>query len=160
MKSVKSAWIKCPIGYVEIIGTNRGIQTVSISDQKRQKWLVPFCLREAVLQLKEYFEGQRQIFTLKLDILGTEFQMKVWEELEKVPFGKTITYHELADKIGDPKAFRAVGQADAKNPVWIIIPCHRVLGNDGKLVGYAGGLWRKKWLLEHEQAFSQRDLFY
>ncbi|TSA24063.1 MAG: MGMT family protein, partial [Bacteroidetes bacterium] len=90
----------------------------------------------------------------------TEFQTKVWEALEKIPYGKTITYHELAERIGDPKAFRAVGQADAKNPIWIVIPCHRVIGNDGKLVGYAGGLWRKKWLLEHEQAFAQKDLFY
>ncbi|MFH1296094.1 MAG: methylated-DNA--[protein]-cysteine S-methyltransferase [Bacteroidota bacterium] len=160
MKSVKKAWFKCPIGYVEVTGTSLGIQNVTISDEKHQKWFVPLCLREAALQLKEYFEGKRQIFTLKLDILGTEFQTKVWAELEKIPYGKTITYHELAERIGDPRAFRAVGQADAKNPVWIVIPCHRVIGNDGKLVGYAGGLWRKKWLLEHEQAFAQKDLFY
>jgi len=160
MKSVKRAVFKCPIGFVEVTGTSFGIQTVTITDNIQQKWFVPLCLREAVMQLKEYFKGERQIFTIKLDILGTEFQTKVWEALEKIPYGKTITYHELAERIGDPKAFRAVGQADAKNPIWIVIPCHRVIGNDGKLVGYAGGLWRKKWLLEHEQAFAQKDLFY
>ncbi len=160
MKSVKKAYFKCPIGYVEVTGTKLGIQTVTISDKKNKKWYVPRCLRETVSQLKEYFEGKRQTFTVKFDIMGTEFQMKVWEELSRVPYGKTITYYQLAEKIGDPKAFRAVGQADSKNPAWIIIPCHRVLGNDGKLVGYAGGLWRKKWLLEHEHAFAQKDLFY
>lgn len=160
MNAVKRAIFKCPIGYVEVTGTKNGIQSVTITDQKSTKWFVPLCLRETVSQLKEYFDGKRQSFTVKMDILGTEFQMKVWEELTKIPYGKTITYHQLASRVGDPKAFRAVGQADSKNPLWIIIPCHRVIGNDGKLVGYAGGLWRKKWLLEHEHAFAQKDLFY
>ncbi|MBE0647655.1 MAG: methylated-DNA--[protein]-cysteine S-methyltransferase [Bacteroidales bacterium] len=160
MKSIKRAYFKCPIGYVEVTGTEHGVQTVTISDQKMKKWFVPLCLREAVSQLKEYFKGDRQLFTARVDVMGTDFQMRVWDEVGKIPYGKTITYHQLAERIGDPKAFRAVGQADSKNPVWIIIPCHRVIGNDGKLVGYAGGLWRKKWLLEHEQAFAQKDLFY
>lgn len=157
---MKRAIFKCPIGFVEVTGTNRGIQSVTISDIKKTKWIVPLCLRNAVVQLKEYFEGTRQVFTVRIDVWGTEFQMKVWEELQKIPYGRTITYHELAGRVGDPRAFRAVGQADAKNPVWILIPCHRVISNDGKLVGYAGGLWRKKWLLEHESAFAQKDLFY
>ena len=160
MASIKRAYLKTPIGFVEVTGTNRGVQTVTFINHKTRKWFTPFCLRECVVQLKEYFEGKRQIFSIKLDLLGTDFQMRVWQELQKIPYGKTITYHELAERIGDPKAFRAVGQADAKNPVSVIIPCHRVLGNDGKLVGYAGGLERKKWLLEHEHALLQKDLFY
>jgi len=160
MKSVKRAYLKTPVGCLEVTGTHRGIQSVAFIDKETHKWFTPFCLRETLYQLKQYFEGNRQVFTVKLDVFGTEFQMKVWHELEKIPYGKTITYHQLAKLIGDPKAFRAVGQADARNPVWIIIPCHRVLGNDGKLVGYGGGLWRKKWLLEHEKAFIQKDLFY
>jgi methylated-DNA-[protein]-cysteine S-methyltransferase len=160
MKSVKRAYVQTPIGCLEVTGTSRGIQRVIFLEKETHKWFTPFCLREAVLQLKEYFEGSRQVFTIKVDIFGTGFQMKVWEELQKISYGKTITYHQLAERIGDPRAFRAVGQADARNPVWIIIPCHRVLGNDGKMVGYAGGLWRKKWLLEHERAFAQKDLFY
>ena len=160
MISIKRAYLKTPIGFLEVTGTRRGVQTVTFIDHKTRKWFTPFCLRESVQQLKEYFEGKREIFYIKLDLLGTNFQMKVWEELQKIPYGKTITYHELAERIGEPKAFRAVGQADAKNPVTVIIPCHRVLGNDGKLVGYAGGLERKKWLLEHEHALSQKDLFY
>ena len=160
MISIKQAYLKTPIGFLEVTGTKRGIQSVTFVDHKTRKWFTPFCLRECMTQLKEYFGGKRQIFSIKLDLLGTDFQMRVWKELEKIPYGKTVTYHELAERIGEPKAFRAVGQADAKNPVSVIIPCHRVLGNDGKLVGYAGGLQRKKWLLEHEHALMQKDLFY
>ena len=160
MAAIKIAYLKTPTGFMEVTGTKRGVQTARFINRKARKLFTPFCLRECVDQLKEYFEGKRELFSIKLDLQGTDFQLKVWQELQKIPYGKTITYHELAEGIGDPKAFRAVGQADAKNPIAVIIPCHRVLGNDGKLVGYAGGLERKKWLLEHEQALSQKDLFY
>ena len=116
-------------------------------------------LKEAVIQLQEYFEGKRTHFTFLLHPSGTEFQKKVWQELLNIPFGKTCSYLELSKKLGDVKAIRAVAAANGKNPLWIVVPCHRVIGSDGSLTGYAGGLWRKKWLLEHENPSVQKTLF-
>jgi methylated-DNA-[protein]-cysteine S-methyltransferase len=101
-------------------------------------------------QLDEYFSRKREAFTLPLDLKGTEFQKKVWAELLNIPFGKTVSYKELSIRLGDVKAIRAVAAANGANPVSIIVPCHRVIGSDGSPTGYAGGLWRKQWLLEHE----------
>jgi methylated-DNA-[protein]-cysteine S-methyltransferase len=101
-------------------------------------------------QLDEYFTNKREIFDIPLDLKGTDFQKRVWSELLKIPYGKTISYKELSLKLGDVKSIRAVGAANGANPVSIIVPCHRVIGSDGSLTGYAGGLWRKQWLLEHE----------
>jgi methylated-DNA-[protein]-cysteine S-methyltransferase len=112
------------------------------------------------MQLEEYFHGARQDFDLKLDLSGSPFQLKAWQQLLKIPYGTTVSYLELARRMGDEKALRAVGGANGHNPVSVIVPCHRVIGANGKLVGYRGGLKRKKWLLEHEHAFAQRDLFY
>jgi methylated-DNA-[protein]-cysteine S-methyltransferase len=109
-------------------------------------------------QLDEYFTGKRRTFSLQLDLIGTDFQKKIWNELMKIPFGKTMSYLELAMQHGDVKAIRAVGTANAKNPIAIIVPCHRVIGAGGELVGYAGGLHRKKWLLELEGSLHP-DLF-
>jgi methylated-DNA-[protein]-cysteine S-methyltransferase len=109
--------------------------------------------------LNEYFEGKRQNFDLLLNPEGTEFQKKVWSLLSEIPYGKTISYLELSRRFGDEKAIRAVAAANGKNPVWIIIPCHRVIGSDGSLTGYAGGLHRKKWLLNHESPSKQQSLF-
>lgn len=109
--------------------------------------------------MNEYFEGSRKHFSLKLQPEGTEFQKKVWKQLEHISFGKTISYLELAKKLGDVKAIRAVANANGKNPLWIVIPCHRVVGSDGSLTGYAGGLHCKKWLLEHENPSKQVALF-
>ena len=106
--------------------------------------------REAARQLGEYFSGKRRTFTLPLDLRGTPFQRTVWEELRKVPFGTTVTYGELARRIGKPRAVRAVGQANHRNPVPIVVPCHRVIGHDGSLVGFGSGLELKRRLLEHE----------
>jgi methylated-DNA-[protein]-cysteine S-methyltransferase len=111
------------------------------------------------MQLKEYFEGNLTHFQFKMNPNGTDFQKKVWEELLKIPFGKTASYQEVTNKLGDPKAIRAVANANGKNPLWIVVPCHRVIGSDGSLTGYAGGLWRKKWLLEHENPVKQQSLF-
>jgi methylated-DNA-[protein]-cysteine S-methyltransferase len=160
MDPVKRAFLKTPIGTLEIKGTEAGIQSLVFLNFRVRVTRTPSLLKEAVTQLGEYFKGTRNSFTLKLDLKGTPFQLRVWEELLKVPYGKTITYREIARRIGDKKALRAVGGANGSNPVSVIVPCHRVVGADGKLVGYAGGLWRKKWLLEHEHAFAQRDLFY
>ena len=116
------------------------------TDEKK----LPECLENCARQLNEYFEGKRRDFELPLAPEGTEFQQKVWRQLIKIPFGKTISYAEMAGRLGDPKLIRAAASANGKNPIAIIIPCHRVIGTNGDLVGYAGGLTIKKWLLEHE----------
>ena len=112
-----------------------------------------------MLQLQEYFDGLRTEFSFKTAPDGTEFQKRVWQQLQKIPFGKTLSYLEFAKELGDVKAIRAVASANGKNPLWIVVPCHRVIGTDGSLTGYAGGLWRKKWLLEHENPPNQTSLF-
>ena len=110
----------------------------------------PDLLRHAVHQLQEYFQGQRQSFTLPLAPPGTPFQQRVWQALQHIPFGTTLTYRDLAQRLGMPQAARAVGHANGRNPVAIVIPCHRLIGSDGQLRGYAGGLDRKRRLLQHE----------
>ena len=119
----------------------------------------PQALVEAVQQLKEYFSKSRTQFSLKLNLQGTEFQKKVWNTLQTVDFGKTRTYQQIANTLGDPKVIRAAASANGRNPIAIIIPCHRIIGSDGSLTGYAGGLDRKKWLLEHESPIKQGKLF-
>ena len=109
-------------------------------------------------QLDAYFAGELEAFDLPLAAHGTDFQKRVWDQLTRIPFGETISYSELARRLDDPKLVRAVGLANGRNPISIIIPCHRVIGADGSLVGYGGGLERKKWLLEHEEVASGRRL--
>ena len=109
-------------------------------------------------QLDAYFAGEREDFDLPLALHGTDFQRRVWEQLTRIPYGETISYSQLALRLGDPKLVRAVGLANGRNPVSIIVPCHRVIGADGSLVGYGGGLERKQWLLEHEAVTSGRRL--
>jgi methylated-DNA-[protein]-cysteine S-methyltransferase len=109
-------------------------------------------------QLDAYFAGELETFDVPLALHGTAFQQSVWEQLTRIPFGETISYSELARRLGDPKLVRAVGLANGRNPVSIIVPCHRVIGADGSLVGYGGGLERKQWLLEHEAVASGRRL--
>ena len=106
------------------------------------------------IQLDEYFAGKRKIFDLPVKQSGTAFQERVWNELEKIPFGKTLSYLQLSQKIGNVKSIRAVGTANGRNNLSIVVPCHRVIGSDGSLTGYAGGLWRKQWLLEHENKYA------
>ena len=109
-------------------------------------------------QLDAYFAGELEAFDLPLAAHGTPFQLRVWEQLAKIPFAETISYKELANRLGDPKLVRAVGLANGRNPISIVIPCHRVIGADGTLVGYGGGLDRKRWLLDHEAVASGRRL--
>ena len=111
-------------------------------------------ISKTIIQLEEYFAGKRKIFDLPIKLIGTEFQIKVWNELKKIPYGETRSYKQIAESIGNPKAVRAVGLANNKNPITIIIPCHRVIGSNGKLVGYAGGINMKKQLLDLENNFS------
>jgi len=160
MNPVKRAFLKTPLGYLEINGSEKGISKVEFLNCRVRINRVPAILKPCVNELKEYFLGKRQNFTTDLDLSGSPFQLKVWNELLRIPYGTTISYLELAKKVGDAKALRAVGGANGSNPMVILVPCHRVIGSNGKLVGYGGGIKRKKWLLEHEHAFAQRDLFY
>jgi methylated-DNA-[protein]-cysteine S-methyltransferase len=160
MNPIHRAFLKTPLGHIEVTGSENGIRTLYFLDFKVRPQHVPSTLRTCIIQLEEYFHGSRQNFDLKLDLTGSSFQLKVWQELLNIPYGTTISYLELARRTGNVKAMRAVGGANGHNPVSIIVPCHRVIGSNGKLVGYREGLKRKKWLLEHEHAFSQRDLFY
>lgn len=153
------AFIKTPLGIAKIVGDEEGISIISILSEGEISTKIPKELKEAVNQLQEYFEGKRTDFTFKLNPKGTDFQQKVWQGLLEIPFGKTMSYLDLSKKLGDVKAIRAVASANGKNPLWIVIPCHRVIGTDGSLTGYAGGLWRKKWLLEHENPTNQQSLF-
>jgi methylated-DNA-[protein]-cysteine S-methyltransferase len=160
MNPIQRAFLETPVGFIEIKGTDKGIRSIYFLDFKVRVKRTPACLKACKDQLHEYFEGRRKQFTIPLDLEGTPFQLKVWNELLKVPYGTTITYHELAKRTGDIRALRAVGGANATNPASVLVPCHRIIGADGKLTGYGGGLWRKKWLLEHEHAFAQQDLFF
>ena len=157
---METAYIKSPLGTTKITGDQNGISAISVlNDEVEMSPEIPEILQEAVHQLQDYFEGKRSDFSFKLNPSGTEFQQKVWQELLHIPFGKTMSYLDLSKKLGDVKAIRAVASANGKNPLWIVIPCHRVIGTDGSLTGYAGGLWRKKWLLEHENPTTQQSLF-
>lgn len=152
--------IKSPLGFTKIVGDEAGISSITIlNSEEKITDIIPEVLDDCVIQLNEYFEGSRKQFDLKLNPEGTDFQKKVWKELEQIPFGKTISYLELSKQLGDVKAIRAVANANSKNPLWIVVPCHRVIGSDGSLTGYVGGLHRKQWLLEHENPYKQQSLF-
>lgn len=157
---MKTVFINTPLGFTEIQGDENGISKIHVMNEDVEiSTKIPKELKEAVIQLQDYFDGKRTTFTFPLNPSGTEFQKKVWDELLHIPFGKTCSYLELSKKLGDVKAIRAVASANGKNPLWIVVPCHRVIGTDGSLTGYAGGLWRKKWLLEHENPVKQETLF-
>tara|TARA_R110000737_G_scaffold197924_1_gene218119 strand:+ start:1650 stop:2126 length:477 start_codon:yes stop_codon:yes gene_type:complete len=154
------AYINTPLGVAKITGSSEGLSSIIVLDSEEPLTdVIPESLEDAVYQLNEYFEGIRTEFQLDLNPEGTEFQKKVWLELQNIPYGRTASYMELSKLIGDPKAIRAVGAANGRNPLWIVVPCHRVIGSDGSLTGYAGGLHRKKWLLDHESPHKQQSLF-
>lgn len=143
-----------PLGPIEITATNKGICSIAFTDKQDATSVNPFHehLHTCIAQLQEYFEGKRTEFSVPLDLHGTDFQIKVWEELLKIPFGKTTSYGTIAQTLNaDKTASRAVGAACGKNKVWLVVPCHRVVSSTGQLTGYAGGIDRKKWLLNHEQ---------
>lgn len=157
---METVYIKTPLGIARLEGDENGLASISVLDgDEKLSDLIPEELEDTVYQLQEYFEGTRTQFSLQLNPQGTDFQKRVWEELQHIPYGKTISYLELSKKLGDIKAIRAVAAANGKNPLWIVVPCHRVIGSDGSLTGYAGGLHRKQWLLEHESPVKQASLF-
>lgn len=147
-----TAKYQSPIGTIKVEGTQTGIVTLDFAAQPP---VVdddpPACVQACVRQVDEYFKGERKVFSISLQMRGTDFQKSVWRQLLKVPYAKTASYSELAAAIGKPNAYRAVGNANGKNPISIIVPCHRIIGSDGTLTGYGGGLWRKAWLLNHEK---------
>ncbi len=153
------AYINTEMGLLEIQGDTSGVASVLFKDTASPSEEIPETLLPAVTQLKEYLNGTRKEFDLTLNPEGTDFQKRVWKLLQEIPFGKTVTYQEMANRLGDPLVIRAAASANGKNPISIIIPCHRVIGSDGSLTGYAGGLHRKKWLLEHESPVKQGSLF-
>lgn len=160
--NIQTTCYQSPIGQIVIKGSEAGIHSVLFSDEPLTNQFKPLypCLKEAVEQLHEYFCHQRHSFNLRLHLAqGTEFQQKVWHSLLSIPWGETVTYTQLASKISHPHAVRAVGSANSHNPFLVVLPCHRVIGTSGVLTGYAGGLLRKKWLLEHEQQTIQLEIF-
>ena len=157
---MNSCTINTPLGIAKISGNKDGLNSITIlNDETIVSDTIPEVLEDCAIQLQEYFNGERQDFDLKLNPEGTDFQKRVWKQLHKIPYGKTISYLELSKRLGDIKAIRAVASANGKNPFWIVVPCHRVIGSDGSLTGYAGGIHRKKWLLEHESPYKQQALF-
>ncbi|MNJ99392.1 Methylated-DNA--protein-cysteine methyltransferase [compost metagenome] len=157
---MQEALIKSPVGVTIIKGDEEGVSEILVLNEDVPiPHTIPDKLQDAARQLQEYFGGNRTTFDFKMNPKGTDFQKKVWKALLEIPFGKTMSYHQLSVQLGDVKAIRAVAAANGKNPLWIVVPCHRVIGSDGSLTGYAGGLWRKKWLLEHETPPIQQSLF-
>lgn len=130
---METAFIKTPLGIAKIIGDENGITEISVLDEGIISTKIPKVLQQAATELREYFEGNRTNFTFKINPKGTDFQQKVWKELLNIPFGKTMSYLDLSKKIGDVKAIRAVASANGKNPLWTVVPCHRVIGSDGSL---------------------------
>lgn len=165
MNELFTTYYQSPVGLLKIVGTENYICEVSFHDKSskttgRKKQLPPLMI-QCVEQLIQYFNGERRQFDFPINQPGTDFQQGVWNELLTIPYAKTISYLELARKTGDTKATRAVANANGKNNLAIIVPCHRVIGSNRDLVGYGGGLWRKKWLLEHEAkvAYGVQTLF-
>lgn len=148
-----------PIGIIEIVGSCDAISSIMFVEEDNKINLLqvetPPVLVECYKQLEEYFKGQRYDFTFPYEFEGTEFQKTVWQALTKIPYGETVAYQHIARSIENEKAVRAVGSANGKNKLSIVIPCHRIIGSNGKLTGYAGGLWRKEWLLNHERQFKK-----
>jgi methylated-DNA-[protein]-cysteine S-methyltransferase len=160
MKEFDSAIISSPLGMIEITGSHGVIFSVLFLDDKKVKpTKVPVSLQKCVTQLEEYFSWKRKNFDLLLQPNGTAFQRNVWDTLLKIPYGKTTSYLKLARELGDEKSIRAAASANGKNPIAVIIPCHRVIGSHGEMVGYAGGIKRKEWLLAHEKGEEQLGLF-
>lgn len=157
MQTLYISYYQSPIGLLKIGGTDSCITLLSFVDKDEELSastgstdILQYCTE----QLIEYFNGSRRSFDIPVYQEGTGFQQKVWSELLAIPFGKTISYLDLAKRMGDPKVIRAAASTNGKNKIAIIIPCHRVIGSNRSLVGYAGGLWRKKWLLDHENKIA------
>ncbi len=161
------AYYTSPIGTILITASSKGIRSINFVEEQvsnptpdlPQTISAQKHIEQGLQELEAYFIGQSRTFDLKLDLVGTTFQKQVWNALLEIPFGKKVTYLDIARQVGKPKGSQAVGNANGKNPIAIVVPCHRVIGKNGSLVGYAGGLERKKWLLEFESGSRQGRLF-
>lgn len=160
---VSSTWIQSPLGPLQLTCSSEAILRLEFVDDTNG---VDYALdsgellvRETAEAIASYFDGRRTTFDLPLAPVGTEFQLRVWQMLSTIPYGETRSYLDMARQLGDEKCIRAAAAANGKNPIAILIPCHRVIGSDGSLTGYAGGLHRKKWLLEREGKARQGSLF-
>jgi methylated-DNA-[protein]-cysteine S-methyltransferase len=157
MDEFSYTYYKSPVGILKIGGTDNYINQVTFIDNP-DEYAEPggstSLLNECVEELIEYFNGKRLSFTIPIYQKGTDFQTRVWSELLNINFGKTISYMTLAKRLGDPNCIRAAAAGNGKNKIAIIVPCHRVIGSNQQLVGFAGGLWRKRWLLEHENKIA------
>ncbi len=164
MRNTAITYMDSPMGKIKIVGDADAIKMVGFVDKEGESTddILPLVVRNCKKQLNEYFKGKRKEFNLRLAPEGTDFQKEVWEALLDIPYGTTTTYAKQSVKLGDIKKIRAVGSANGKNPIAIIIPCHRVIGSDGSLTGYASGLQNKEWLLRHEKCMpgqNQTSLF-
>lgn len=159
MGETATAYCGSPVGTIQVSGNSTGITAILFVEEPQlptgELAYVDTCIR----QLEEYFQGARRTFSIPVSPQGTAFQQRVWSALQTIPYGETTSYGALAAMLGDTKAVRAVGAANGRNTINIVIPCHRVIGANGTLVGYGGSLWRKQWLLEHEGAIEQPGLF-
>ena len=160
---VYTKYIDSPLKTIEISSTETHIISIMFKDaekmpspQREESKEIPLILERCIGQLNEYFEGKRKEFDLLIKQEGTDFQQTVWSELLNIPYGQTNSYLDLAKKLGDKNTIRAAASANGKNKLNIVIPCHRVIGSNGKMVGYGGDLWRKKWLLNHELDHSEK----
>jgi methylated-DNA-[protein]-cysteine S-methyltransferase len=157
MSTTTERWIHTPLGWLLIRGHAAGLTEVSFREERGKDSVNPDApVLVAAEELMSYFEGKNMAFTVPLAPEGTDFQKQVWERLASIPAGETRTYIGLATELQNPGAVRAVGTANGANPIAVILPCHRVIGADGKLTGYAGGLWRKEWLLAHEARLAPK----
>jgi methylated-DNA-[protein]-cysteine S-methyltransferase len=144
-------YYRTPVGIAFIVAEDGYITKVSIRDEELEETTTDApILLEAIKQLREYFDGERKEFDLPIKQPGSDFQQEVWQQLLQIKYGSTITYLQQSQQMNNPLAIRAIAAANGRNNLWIVVPCHRVIGSNGSLTGYAGGLWRKKWLLEHE----------
>jgi len=162
MQNLYKAYFNSPVGIIEVESTEDAVVAINFVEREGEpSGNIPPVMSQCLAELYEYFAGKRKSFSVRLNPEGTVFQKKVWNELLNIPFGKTSSYLALAKSIADEKSIRAVGGANGKNKIAILVPCHRVIGSNNELVGYAGGKWRKQWLLEHEGAMSnnQQKLF-
>ncbi|GAB4435510.1 MAG: methylated-DNA--[protein]-cysteine S-methyltransferase [Anaerolineae bacterium] len=163
MSQIYKSYYPSEIGLLEIIGTAESIRAIEFVDKEEGDQAIepadpPPAVAACLAQLDEYFKGERRNFSLNLKPDGTAFQQAVWQQLTAIPYGQTTSYLDIARQVGNEKAVRAVGAANGQNPIVIVVPCHRVVGSNGQLTGYGGGLWRKAWLLEHEKRFSSPQM--
>ncbi len=153
------SYLKSPIGQIKLTADDNAVNSILFvfNDTEMEEENINSVLTQCKKELSEYFAGKRKEFDVPIQQVGTEFQQRVWSELVKISYGKTVSYNYIAIALGDKKSVRVVGSSNGKNQISIIVPCHRVIGSDGSLTGYAGGLWRKKWLLTHEGKYSSEE---